>query len=98
MRAAEIRVPAHAVARLRPGSVLLTPLTAEWSSSAPPVWTTGVNECPRPRSPRRSRGTPPAMTSAATSSSSRGAAAKPGLKDWLPTQFVSRMKRLGCCL
>ena len=36
----------------------------------------------------RRRGRPPRGRAPATSSSSRGAAAKAGVKDWLPTQFV----------
>src|SRR3954454_7899965 len=57
----------------------------------PPVSTTGVNEWPAAATRTPMPRSAAARTSAATSSSSRGAAAYAGVKDWLATQFVHRV-------
>src|SRR4051794_28049594 len=57
----------------------------------PPVSTTGVNEWPAAATRTPMPRSAAARTSDATSSSSRGAAAYAGVKDWLPTQFVHRV-------
>src|SRR3954454_486111 len=57
----------------------------------PPVSTTGVNEWPAAATRTPMPRSAAARTSAATSSSSRGAAAYAGVKDWLANQFVHRV-------